>query len=166
MILSRLRSFFTKLIMSERCPKKLATSFCLGVYIAFSPFIGLHTAMTFLFGWLFALNTAIILTISMLINNPWTMVPVYGLDHVFGVWVFDVCGFDCMAWNPYWLTSCNAYLQYYTGISGLSLYAFMLGGNLLGVTLGVMLYPLIRRFFGFYVSTPCCSPVCDVSKTR
>jgi len=168
MILTRLRSFFAKLINAERCPQKLATSFCLGVYIAFSPFIGLHTAMTLLFGWLFALNTAVIFTISILINNPWTMAPVYGFDHLFGVWVFGLFNIDSMVWNPSWLTSCNAYLQQHIGISGISLSAFMVGGNLLGIIISVMLYPFIKRIFNAYLSKQpsCCSSVDNVLKTR
>src|SRR5581483_10373754 len=65
----------------EHCSTKLALSFCVGVYIAFSPFIGLHTVMTFIFVWLFGLNLAATFTASWLINNPWTMIPIYSTDY-------------------------------------------------------------------------------------
>lgn len=147
MIVRRLHSVFYWLIAKERCPHKLALSFCFGVYIAFSPFVGLHTAMVFLFGWLFALNTSILLGVSMFINNPWTMVPVYGFGHVVGTWLFRLLSIDVMSWNPGWINSCNVFLHKHLGASGISLGAFMVGGNLLGIGIGAMLYPVVKGIF-------------------
>ena len=45
-----LQRVLSRIIHYERCLHKLSLSFCLGVYIAFSPFVGFHTAMVFLFG--------------------------------------------------------------------------------------------------------------------
>ncbi len=145
-MVNRLRSFGSWLGTKERCPHKLALSFSVGAYIAFSPLIGLHTAMAFLFGWLFALNTAVLLSVSIAINNPWTMVLVYGSNHIVGNWLFQLLNIDGMSWNPGWLTSCNLFLYKYLG-TGISFWAFFIGGNLLGLCIGGMIYPIVKRLF-------------------
>lgn len=135
------------LVTHEQCPRMLAYSFCLGVYIAFSPFIGLHTLMAFAFAWLFRAHLPAIFAGSLLINNPWTMVPVYTSDYLFGHWLFEwVLGFNLQGLNPAWMSSVNGLLAN-IGLAGVSLWSFLLGGNLLGVLAGVMLYPLVKRFF-------------------
>ena len=147
MIVRKLNSLFQSFIRKERCPDKLALSFCMGVYIAFSPFVGFHTAMVFFLSWLFALNLAFTWAISVFINNPWTMIPVYGSGHVLGDGLFYLFGIDGMRFNPAWVNSLNDYVSYYTGLNGISLWAFLLGGNLLGIVAGVLLYPFMKRFF-------------------
>lgn len=110
----------------------LVSSCCLGAYIAFSPFIGLHTVMVFLFTWLFRLNFAVTLAFSLLINNPWTMVPVYGADYLFGEFLFYLMGINSRAWNPGWVELLNTKVNSFIPIPGLSFWSFMIGGNLLG----------------------------------
>lgn len=132
-----------QLIRLEKDSTKLAFGCSLGIYIAFSPFIGFHTAMTFLFSWLFGLNVAVLFTVSMLINNPWTMVPVYGLGYWFGDFLFSCIGFNHHAYNPQWVLVCNAWLQHYIAWEGFSFWAFMLGGNVLGILFALISYPII-----------------------
>jgi len=140
---NKIRSF----IKNERCPRRLAFSVSLAVFIAFSPFVGFHTAMVFLFSWLFALNAAVLLAVSMLINNPWTMVPIYAADHVVGDGIFYLFGINGMELNPGWVSSLNTWISHYTGMEGISLWAFLVGGNLLSLLLAAMVYPLIRYVF-------------------
>jgi len=147
MIVRRLYTLLQSFVHKERSPHKLALSFCMGVYIAFSPFVGLHTAMVFVFSWLFALNLAFTWTISVFINNPWTMVPVYGSGHVIGDGIFYLLGIDGMRLNPSWVNAINAFITKYTGLRGISLWAFLIGGNLLGIAAGVLLYPFMKQFF-------------------
>ena len=131
-------------LKNERCPRRLAFSVSLAVFIAFSPFVGFHTAMVFLFSWLFALNAAVLLAISMLINNPWTMVPIYAADHVVGDHLFYLCGIDGMNLNPDWVCSLNEWIAHYTGLEGISFWAFLAGGNVLSIALAMTIYPIIR----------------------
>lgn len=63
-------------------PQKLAFAFALGVFIAFSPWFGLHILSCILFAWLFRVSKLVVLTASF-INNPWTVVPLYG----FCIWL-------------------------------------------------------------------------------
>jgi len=132
----------------ERCPRQLSLSFCLGVYIAFSPFVGLHTAMVFLFSWLFALNFTVLLTVSCCINNPWTMVPVYGAGHLVGDWLFALFRCDGLQWNPWWVKSLNVSIAPYLGGTHISLWSFLIGGNLLGIVMSIAVYPIIKSILG------------------
>jgi uncharacterized protein len=72
-IKDRIRSLFRL----NDSPHELATAFALGVFIAFSPTIGLHTVSSLLFAWAFRLSKIVVLTAAFL-NNPWTIVPMYG----------------------------------------------------------------------------------------
>jgi len=136
----------------EQSPHKLALTCALGVFIGISPLIGLHTVMTFVFAWLFSLNIATLFAISVLINNPWTMVPVYSIDHLFGTWLFNYLNIDYLQLEPVWVESCNVFLKEHTGITGLSLSAFLVGGNLLAIGISIILYPLAKRIFTNYLS--------------
>lgn len=142
-----------RLINQEHSPERLAVTFCLGVYIGISPLVGLHTVLTFFCGWFFRLSLPALFAVSIFIHNPWTTIPIYALDHFFGVWLFKAVGIDPMMFEPEWMLSCNEFLLRHTGISGLSLSAFMIGGNLLAVTISVMLYPFMRHFFRSYLAS-------------
>jgi uncharacterized protein (DUF2062 family) len=135
------------LLQKESSHKKLILSCCVGVYIAISPFIFLHTVMTVLFGWLFALNIPVMFTVSWCINNPWTMIPIYTFDCVMGNWIFTLVGIDSMQCNPCWMANINTFLADYLGITGISFWAFMVGGNLFALALSGILYPLFSYFF-------------------
>ncbi len=65
-------------------PNKLALAFAVGVFIAFSPTIGMHTISCFALAWMFRLSTIVVFTAAF-INNPWTMVPLYGFCLWFGI---------------------------------------------------------------------------------
>jgi uncharacterized protein (DUF2062 family) len=65
-------------------PHKLALAFALGVFIAFSPILGFHLLVALVLGWMFGLNRLVLVTASF-INNPWTVVPLYGFCIWFGM---------------------------------------------------------------------------------
>lgn len=65
-------------------PHRLSLAFALGIFLAFSPWIGLHILSAVLFAWLFRLNKVVVLTASF-VNNPWTIVPMYAFCLWFGV---------------------------------------------------------------------------------
>jgi uncharacterized protein len=74
--------FLKCLISLEDTPERIALAFSLGVFLAFSPFIGLHTFLGFVFAFLFGLNR-VALFIGVFVNNPWTLVPIYAA----GTWL-------------------------------------------------------------------------------
>ncbi len=79
-----LRDRIHALIKLDDPPSKLAFAFALGVFVAFSPTLGLHVFTCLALGWIFRLNKLVILTASF-INNPWTIVPLYGFCIWFGM---------------------------------------------------------------------------------
>lgn len=77
------------------------------MFVAFSPTLGLHVISCLALGWIFRLNKLVILTASF-INNPWTVVPLYGVC----IWVgLKITGHEAtvpeIAWNE--LTLANSY---------------------------------------------------------
>jgi uncharacterized protein (DUF2062 family) len=65
-------------------PHRLSLAFSLGIFIAFSPWLGLHIVSAVFLAWLFRLNKVVVLTASF-VNNPWTIVPMYAFCLWFGV---------------------------------------------------------------------------------
>lgn len=148
-----LKNFLKKLIYQERSPEKLAFSFCMGIYIAFSPFPGLHTVMVFLFSWLFRLNLGVTFTSSCFINNPWTMIPIYGADYGLGYFlVYKLFKFDLAIFDPWWMGYINYFCEKTLGIAKPCIWSFLLGGNLLGIGLALLLYPIMRKIFANYLA--------------
>jgi uncharacterized protein len=114
-------------------PHKLALAFSLGVFIAFSPTVGLHMLTCLALGWLFRLNTLVIITASF-INNPWTIVPLYGFCIWFGL---KITGENAVVPDIVWseLNFSNAYavLKPY-------LWSYVAGTLILGVVAAVIAY--------------------------
>jgi len=152
MLVQTIKKMCENIFSREHSAKKFAVTVCLGVYIGISPFIGFHTIMTFLFAWLFALNTGTLFAVSFLIHNPWTTIPIYAFDHFFGKWLFRICNVDYSCFDPVWVDSWNDFLMNHTGISGVSPVAFLVGGNLLALIMSVIMYPLAKRLFEVYRS--------------
>lgn len=154
MVRKKIRSLVERLMALEHqsSAHKLALTCSLGVFIAISPLIGAHTAMTLLFGWLLRLSIPALFAVSVFVNNPWTMAPIYSFDHFFGKWLLEVLNIDYLSWDPAWVKSFNLFLEQHAGISGVSLSAFLFGGNLLATGISVMLYPPMKRVFAIYLS--------------
>ena len=76
MIIQKVQQFGKKLLQAETSAKKFARSICVGIFIAFSPFVGFHTLMAIAFCRLFSLNYPVTLTVQLAINNPLTIVPI------------------------------------------------------------------------------------------
>jgi uncharacterized protein (DUF2062 family) len=148
MIKKTIKSFLQSLVTKERSAHKLALAFSVGVYIAFSPFPGFHTALVFALSWLLQLNIPVVWTVSVLINNPWTMIPVYAAGHIAGQWLcLFMCGHDLLLYNPAWMNWFNSWVCCYTNLCGISLWSFLIGGNILGIGFGLISYPIMLYIF-------------------
>jgi len=64
-------------------PGHIAAGFAVGVFISFTPFIGLHTPMAIAVAFLFRLNKITCIT-GAWINTPITVVPILGLSYKLG----------------------------------------------------------------------------------
>jgi hypothetical protein len=76
------------------------------------------------------------------------MIPVYSSGYFVGEWILSGwLGLDTMALNPQWMSSLNESLYSIIGTKGVSCWSFLIGGNLLGLVVAGMLYPVSKRVF-------------------
>ena len=146
--MKKIEQFLHKLISFEKSPRKLALSFCMGNYIAFSPFLFFHTAMIFVFSWLFRLNTAVTFATAYFINNPLSMTAVYTADYAVGYWLFyDLLGINLRVHNPAWVQYISNVCEREIGIALPCFWSFIIGGNILAVITSLVLYPIMVFVF-------------------
>ncbi|NWG12589.1 MAG: DUF2062 domain-containing protein [Acidobacteria bacterium] len=72
------KGFLRSLVSLDDTPERIALGFAVGVFFAFSPLLGMHTFLGLLVAFVFGLNRVAVL-VGVFINNPWTLVPIYGL---------------------------------------------------------------------------------------
>lgn len=140
----KIKKIFTNAIRSGSSSEKLTLSFCVGLYIAFAPFPGVHTVMMFAATWMFGLNFPIVF-LATSVNNPWTMIPFYSLDYFFGHWLVH----NIMGWNPTMVIS----IAKVFGLGNICLWSFLIGGNILGILVAFLFYPLVKFIFNRLVSS-------------
>jgi uncharacterized protein len=81
------RATFRRLLAIDDPPERTALAFSIGVFIAFSPFLGLHTIMATALAFLFRFNKIAIYT-GTFINNPFlTLVPIIIASYAVGAFV-------------------------------------------------------------------------------
>ncbi len=147
-VIKGLVNYLKKFVYKERSAQKLALSFCIGNYIAFSPFLFLHTFMAFASIWFFRLNPAVTFAAAYGINNPWTLVPVYMADYAFGYWlVHKVMCIEFLMTSPSWMDFINRFFETNLGMAKPCIWSFLIGGNLLGIITSIILYPIMKKFF-------------------
>lgn len=132
-----LRDRLRAIMQLDDPPQKLALAFGLGVFIAFTPTIGLHLLSCLLIVWLLRLSKIVVITASFLMN-PWTVVPLYGFCLWFGLLI---TGADIeppqIAWNELDLRDLLTVIKPY-------LWPFAAGTLVVGAAGGILSY------FGFY----------------
>ncbi len=69
--------YLRRLLALDDAPERVALAFALGVFLAFSPLLGLHTVLGLTIAFIFGLNRVAVL-LGVWVNNPWTLVPIYG----------------------------------------------------------------------------------------
>lgn len=136
-------AFYTELSWSV-----LTWSSVCGIWIAFCPFLGLHTMLVFVCSWLFSLNVAVVLGLSVLINNPWTMLPVYYFDYQVGMYLYFYT-IGQIPENPFWLQFVLIYMQKNLLIPSFSFWAFMIGGLFVATAAAVITYSFFIGY-GFF----------------
>ena len=84
-----LRGMIVRMAQSSGCPKRTAAAFALGVFLSFSPFLGLQI--------LIAVGMALTLRLSrpalfagLCANMPWFMIPWYSLTTALGAFILRV----------------------------------------------------------------------------
>jgi uncharacterized protein (DUF2062 family) len=143
------KKLMERLVKSESSPGKLAWSIALGIFLAFSPYLGFQTLLVFVLSFLFRANAAVVFIILYTVNNPWTMVPIIALDYVFGHWLLEsLLGLDLLQYNPSWMDWINkkiGYLTSYLGVEHLCFWCFFIGGNIIAISCAFISYPFLKR---------------------
>ncbi len=83
MLQGKVKKVFRRLFSLDDTPERIALAFSLGVFLAFSPLLGLHTFLGLAFAFLFGLNR-FALFLGVFVNNPWTLVPIYAAGTYLG----------------------------------------------------------------------------------
>jgi uncharacterized protein (DUF2062 family) len=139
--LNRLRQAFRLLLHVDDTPHRVALAFAIGVFIAFFPIIGIHTAMALAIAFLFRLNRVAILAGS-LVNNPWTLAPLFMAGTVVGCVLLGVSSsaLGSVEWGR------HGWASYETLAATLRplLLPYLIGNLALGVAGGVVSYFLLR----------------------
>ena len=74
----RARAWLEQLLHTHDTPQRTAAAYALGVFIGFSPFLGLHTVLGLVLAFALSLNRVAVL-IGVYSNLPWILVPYYTL---------------------------------------------------------------------------------------
>ena len=74
--MKRLRQMIRFLLQLEDTPNRVAIAFGIGLFIAFFPFLGIHTGLALAIALIFRLSRVALLA-GAWVNNPWTLAPMY-----------------------------------------------------------------------------------------
>ena len=132
---SRLKQMIPQILHLGDSPRRTALAFAIGVFIAFSPTYGLHTASVFFLSWAFRLNVLAMLAGS-LTNNPWTLLPILASSMWVGLWLMPVGIPPAVDWSNFTLQMLWEQLRPFV-------LPFALGGTVLGLTLAIISYPIM-----------------------
>ena len=142
------RAAFRRLLAIDDPPERTALAFSIGVFIAFSPFLGLHTILATFIAFVFRFNKVAIYTGTFVNNPPLTLVPIIVASYAVGAFFMGRPlrippeGVELLK-NPHLLTG-----EYYHRLFVQSLSVvvpFALGGMVLSVVCSLIAYPLTLR---------------------
>jgi uncharacterized protein (DUF2062 family) len=136
---------FRRLLALDDPPERTALAFSIGVFIAFSPFLGLHTILATLVAFFFRFNKLAVYG-GTFINNPFlTLVPIIIASYAVGAFLLgrplriSDAGIALLR-DPHLLTS-----DYYRRLFRESwdiVWPFTVGGTALSVICSLIAYPL------------------------
>ncbi len=139
------RTTLRRLLAIDDPPERTALAFSIGVFIAFSPFLGLHTITATLVAFLFRFNKIAIYA-GTFINNPFlTLIPIIIVSYALGALVLgrplsiSADGIELLK-NPRILSS-----DYYRQVFFQSwhiVWPFTVGAMMLSVICSLLSYPL------------------------
>ena len=147
------RAAFRRLLAIDDPPERTALAFSIGVLIAFSPFLGLHTIMATLIAFVFRFNKIAIYT-GTFINNPFlTLVPIIIASYAVGAFILGRPlsipdeGLELLK-NPR-IFSGEYYQQLFVQGWGI-VWPFSVGAMALSVVCSLLAYPLTLRALRAY----------------
>ena len=143
------RSTFRRLLALDDPPERTALAFSIGIFIAFSPFLGLHTIMATAVAFIFRFNKIAIYS-GTFINNPFlTLVPIIIASYAIGAFMLGrplripESGIELLK-HPHLLTA-----DYYRRLFNESweiVWPFSVGATTLSVVCSLIAYPVTSRW--------------------
>jgi uncharacterized protein (DUF2062 family) len=140
------RAAFRRLLAIDDPPERTALAFSIGIFIAFSPFLGLHTIMATLIAFAFRFNKIAIYT-GTFINNPiFTLVPIIIISYAVGAFILGRPlsipdeGVELLK-DPHLLTR-DYYRRLFVQSWSNIVWPFAIGGTILSVVCSVVAYPI------------------------
>jgi uncharacterized protein (DUF2062 family) len=144
-----LRATLRRLLAIDDPPERTTLAFSIGVFIAFSPFLGLHTIMATVLAFAFRFNKLAIYA-GTFVNNPFlTLVPIILASYAVGAFLLGKPlslpgeGMELLK-HPH-LFAGGWWRQLFRQ-SGNVLVPFAVGGLVLSVVCSLVTYPLTLRF--------------------
>ena len=150
------RAAFRRLLAIDDPPERTALAFSIGVFIGFSPLLGLHTILATAIAFLFRFNKIAIYTGTFL-NNPFlTLVPIIIASYAIGAFILGRPlripdeGLELLKYPR--LLSGDYYRLLFVQSRGI-LWTFAVGAMVLSVICSLLAYPLTLRALRIYRST-------------
>ncbi len=142
------RAPFRRLLALDDPPERTALAFSVGIFIAFSPFLGLHTIMATVMAFLFRFNKLAIYA-GTFVNNPFlTLVPIIAASYALGALIMGRPvalpeeGLALLR-EPHLFTA--AYWRELSAHAWDLLAPFAIGGTALSVVCSLAAYPVTLR---------------------
>src|SRR4051794_32369433 len=85
----RVRAWLEELLHTHDTPQRTAAAYALGVFLGFSPVLGLHTVLGLILAFTLSLNRVAVL-VGVYSNLPWILVPYYTLATWLGATLLGV----------------------------------------------------------------------------
>jgi uncharacterized protein (DUF2062 family) len=149
------KDLLKKLLHIEDTPERTALAFSIGIFLGFSPFLGLHTLTGLAIAFLFKLNRVAIL-LGVWSNTPWWIVPYYTIATWLGMRVIRFRIDWATLHEIFQLGKDQGFLgsdfsARVTSQWGLLL-SFLIGSLILAGLFALVAYPLALRWIRFYRS--------------
>ena len=150
------RATLRRLLAIDDPPERTALAFSIGVFIAFSPFLGLHTIMATAVAFIFRFNKIAIYTGTFL-NNPFlTLVPIIIVSYAVGAFLLGRPlsipdeGLELLK-NPH-IFSSDYYRRLFVQSWSTIVWPFSVGAMALSIVCSLLAYPLTLRTLRAYKS--------------
>jgi uncharacterized protein len=153
-----LKNLLKKLLSIEDTPRRTALAFSVGVFLGFSPFLGLHTVAGIAIAFMLRLNRLAVL-LGVWSNTPWWLLPYYTAATWLGT---KVIGFQIEETTLRGIFRSGMDQGFFSKVFwgqmasqwGLLL-SFLIGSSLLAGLFALVVYPISLRWITFCRSRKC-----------
>lgn len=149
-----LQTAFEKIVLCEPSIHKLTASSCMGIFLACSPFLGIQLLLASLISWILRLNTALVIIVLCLVNNPITMIPIVVINYLVGYVVLEkIFQVPLYLYEPAWLARFDTFVAEccarYMALTTFSIWNYFIGGVIFALLCSVISYPALYVLFKY-----------------